>query len=221
MFAEQFLEVWPELGALKKAVLEDMLRIVHFGAQALLIALSSKQNVVWFTDEDSIVSNAAHQQLFGKLAQSTVKMMLPQEELGEFAFGLTGADDGSLEIEDPVAIPDLVAGALCELLDVLSKKGLHVTSRVVLTRPPVSKKTDLICEWISNTSCPLKKFGLTFDVTGPQVWDWRPTFFALQGLHPNYCGATCPARQGRQHLADPVRFDIADYLQGRNQGRDI
>jgi hypothetical protein len=34
MFADQFLEAWPELAEIKKSVLEDLLRVVHFGAQA-------------------------------------------------------------------------------------------------------------------------------------------------------------------------------------------
>jgi hypothetical protein len=180
MFAEQFLDVWPDLAALKKPVLEDMLRVAHFGVQAILIAYCSKQNIVWVTDEDSIVANEAHQQYFGRIAQSLIVKMMPNEEIGSVAFGLTGVDDGSLEIEDLVAIPDLVAGALCEVLDTLSEHGQHVTPRIVLKKPGVSKKTDLICEWMGKTRCPLKNFGVTFDTTGPGIWDWRPTFFRIK-----------------------------------------
>jgi hypothetical protein len=210
MFAEQFLQVWPDLAALKKTVLEDMLRIAHFGAQAAMIAFHSKQNIVWFTDEDSIVANEAHQQHFGKLAQAIITKMLPDEEIGKIGFGLTGADDGSLEIEDLVAIPDLVAGALCELLDTLSEKGQHITPRILLNNPGVSRKADLICGWIGKTHCPLKKFGVTFDAIGPGTWDWRPTFFRIRNMNTANCELACPARQRRSSMVDPIRFDISD-----------
>lgn len=206
MFAEQFLQVWPDLTAPKKPVLEDMLRIAHFGSQAILIALSPKQNVVWFTDEDSIVANEAHQQLFGKLAHGIVRTMLAGEEVGDIGFGVTGADGGSLEIEDLAAIPDLVAGALCEVLDALSEKGQQIVPRIVLNRPVVSKKTDLICEWIANPRCPLKKFGVTFDVTGPGMWDWRPTFFSVRDTNAGSCDSVCPAR-GWRTLYPPWNSD--------------
>jgi hypothetical protein len=210
MFAEQFLQVWPELAALKKPVLEDMLRIAHFGAQAVLIAFSPKQNIVWFTDEDNIVANETHQQHFGRLAEAIIRKVLPDEEIGEIGFGLTGADDGSLEIEDLVAIPDLVAGALCELLDALSKKGQHITPRILLNNPEVSRKAELICQWIGKTHCPLKKFGMTFDATGSGTWDWRPTFFHIKNRNTANCETVCPARRRRSSMVDPIRFDISD-----------
>ena len=210
MFAEQFLHVWPDLSVFKKPVLEDMLRIAHFGAQAVLIAFSPKQNIVWFTDEDNIVANEAHQQHFGRLAQTIIRKVLSDEEIGKIGFGLTEADDGSLEIEDLVAIPDLVAGALCELLDALSEKGQHIVPRILLNDLGVSRKADLICGWIGKTRCPLKKFGVTFDATGPGAWDWRPTFFRIKNTNTANCELVCPARRRGASMADPIRFDISD-----------
>lgn len=179
MFADQFLEVWPELAAFKKPVLEDMLRIAHFGSQAILIAFSSRQNIFWFTDEDSIVANEAHQQQFGKLSEAIIRKTLPDEEIGEIAFGLTSIDGGGLEIEDLVAIPDLVAGAFCEMLDALSESGQVVTPRITLKKPVVSRKTDLICASVAHSQSRLKQFGVVFDRTGQGTWDWRPTFFRI------------------------------------------
>lgn len=179
MFAEQFVEVWPELGTFKKPVLEDMLRIAHFGAQAVLIGFSSRQNIFWFSDEDNIVANETHQHQFGKLSELIIRQVLPNEEIGKIAFGLSGIDDGSLQLEDFIAIPDLVAGAICETLDALSERGLQITSKITFKSPQVSKKTDQICGWIGQTRIPLKQFGVTFDRTGRGTRDWRPTFFRI------------------------------------------
>jgi hypothetical protein len=65
-----------------------------------------------------------------------------------------------LEIEDFIAIPDLVAGALCETLDQLRQANLRVTPRIALSKPRVTKKTDIICAWIGQTDHQLKKIGV-------------------------------------------------------------
>lgn len=180
MFAEEFLQVWPELRALKKTVLEEMLRIAHFGAQAVLIGFNPKQNIYWFTDNDDIVANEEHQQLFGKISEALIRKVLPREEIGTIAFGISSINDESLELEDYLAIPDLTAGAICEMLDSLCEKGEAITPRIALMPPAMSKKSNLICGWIAETKNHLKQFGVVFDKTGKGAWDWRPTFFRMK-----------------------------------------
>ncbi len=212
MFAEQFLQVWPELRAIKKGPLEDLLRVVHFGAQAVMTAFSSSQNIVWFTDCDAIVANEECQQHFGSLAETLIRrMFITQETVGRIAFGISEVDDGSLEIEDFLAIPDLAAGALCDMLDQLNKTGLRVTPRIVLNKPILREKTNIICEWISKTFCPLKKFGIVFDKLGQR--DFRPTFFSIQNTNITRCEITCVAQNASVYISDPIHFDIENYSQ--------
>lgn len=212
MFADQWLEAWPELSSVKKHVLEDMLRVVHFGAQAVMTAFCPGQNVVWFTDCDNIVANEATEQLFGRIAEATIRTkFIPEEKIGRIAFGLTAVDDGSLEIEDFASVPDLVAGALCETLDRLAEANVRITPKLVLTKPNVSKKTNAICEWIGKERCPLKKFGVVFDKTGAGEWDWRPTLFRVLNMEISACEITCNVQRAATFLGEPVRFDIADY----------
>jgi len=210
MFAEQFIEVWTELSAFKKNIIEDLLRVAHFGTQAIMTVFSDSQSIVWFTDCDAIVANEDYQQLFGKIAEATIRQFMPEEKVNRIVFGLSEIDDGSLEIEDFIAIPDLVAGALCETLDNLNLSNLRVTPKVVLKRPNVKQKTDIICEWIGKTVCPLKKFGVVFDKFGTQQWDFRPTFFTIQNPTISLCEVTCSAQKGASFVSDPVRFDIED-----------
>lgn len=211
MFAEQFLNVCPGLSTIKKHTLEDMLRVVHFGAQAIMTAFSSGQNIVWFTDSDAIVANEEHEQLFGKLAETTIRnMFMPQEKINHIVFGLSEIDDGTLEIEDFVAIPDLVAGAVCETLDQLNKADIRVTPKVILNKPKVQEKTNIICEWVGKTICPLKKFGVVFDKFGTQQWEFRPTFFSIHNLNITPCEITCDAQNAADYISDPIHFDIED-----------
>ncbi|RJP54849.1 MAG: hypothetical protein C4583_01655 [Anaerolineaceae bacterium] len=216
MFAEQFLDVWKELSVFKKNVLEDMLRVVHFGAQAIMTVFSDSQNIVWFTDCDAIVANEKHEQLFGKLAETTIRHgFMPQENINHVAFGLSEIDDGSLEIEDFIAVPDLVAGALCETLDQLNISNLRVASNLILKKPNVTDKANIICEWIGKMACPLKKFGVVFDKFGTQPWAFRPTFFTIQNPYISACEVTCSAQKGASLISKPIRFDIEDLHDGQ------
>jgi hypothetical protein len=210
MFAEQCLEVDPVFfGSVKKRVLEDMLRIVHFGAQAVMTVFNSGQNVVWFTDSDPIVANEGCEQLFGKLAECTIRnQFLKNESVGRIGFGITSIDDGSLELEDFASVPDLVAGALCETLTELAEDGLRVASKLALGRPEVSEKTNLICQWIAKSQCPLKKFGVVIDRTGSGVAEWRPTFFSIGSSTPNRAEICCGGQRAATFESDPVRFDV-------------
>lgn len=210
MFAEQFIEACPELIEFKKNTLEDMLRVLHFGGQAIMTPFSSGQNIVWFTDSDAIVSNEKHKQFFGRLAETMLRQVfMPKEDINQIVFGISEIDDGSLEIEDFLAIPDLVAGALCETLDRLNQANLRVTSKRILNKPKLQAKTDIICEWIGKTICPLKKFGVVFDKYGSHQWDFRQTFFSIRNPNVTSYEITCNVKKSAPYIiSDPIRFDV-------------
>lgn len=105
------------------------------------------------------------------------------------------------------------------MLDQLSHAGLRVTPRVTMKKPEVRGKTNIICEWIGKTVCPLKKFGIVFDNLGPQQWDFRPTLFTIQNSNITHCKITCDAQNVAAYLNDPIRFDIENCLRSKvNKG---
>lgn len=73
------------------------------------------QDVMWFLDEDDVVANPKRVCEASEIAGLIVSKLIPHD-MGRFRFGNTTCDDGSLSIEDLASIPDLAAGAICELL---------------------------------------------------------------------------------------------------------
>ena len=69
----------------------------------------------WFSDEDEIAANPQRLTLLTKLWANVISNYTVHS-LRHLKCGTTGSDDGSNEIEDFAAIPDLVAGALSDLL---------------------------------------------------------------------------------------------------------
>jgi hypothetical protein len=209
VFAEQFLEMWPELSEIKKTTLEEMLRVVHFGGLAIMNAFSKSQNIIWVTDNDAIVANDRLKHLFGNIAETSIRTkFLKNEEVGKIGFAVTDIDNGTLEIEDFVSIPDLVAGAICETFDRLSQNKLHITSKITIFLPKVKNKTSIICEWIAKTVCPLKKIGIVLDKFGEGKFDFKPTVFLLQNPSISPCETTCNAHYKEGIFCDPIHYDF-------------
>ncbi len=138
----------------KPKVLEKAFRTVHC-ISFLLAGLSySGQNVMWFTDEDSIAANPDRLKqltnLFAWIASSYLTF-----NLGHLRCGTTKCDDGSRRIEDFTAVPDLVAGAIGEQLQLTKDQDTH--DIFWIQRGDFSEKTSFITWWLADTTKPLKR----------------------------------------------------------------
>ena len=115
------------------------------------------QNVFWFTDEDAI---AANDDRLGDLTNlfAWISSQYLSFSMGHFRVGTSKSDDGSRQLEDFISIPDLVAGAFSEQLN-LPLSGAAKTSGDYfwIYRPDMSMKTRAITNWLADVSCSLKK----------------------------------------------------------------
>ena len=139
----------------KPAVLQKAFVIVHI-IGVLLAGLAERyQNVFWFTDEDTIAANDDRvrelTQLFTWICSSYLNF-----DLGHVRCGTSCSDNGNLQIEDFLAIPDLVAGAVSEQM---STSNLNPGSTGVfwMSRGDFSDKTSDITWWFSDARQPLKR----------------------------------------------------------------
>jgi hypothetical protein len=84
--------------------------------------------------------------------------------MGELRCGTTECDDGSRFIEDFVSVPDLVAGALTDVLNTNSdlQRDPTVIGRV-RSLENLSLKTRMILAWFKDRSQPLKRLVCVFD----------------------------------------------------------
>ena len=111
--------------------------------------------------------------------------------LGHLRFGSTASDDGSLRVEDLVAISDLTAGALAELLSSLKVEYTTKFDKIAVRMPSrLSAKSKLIVNWLAETSHPFKRLTIVADPVGGREYsvknfrlqtesdipcfDWRP-----------------------------------------------
>jgi len=143
-------------GKWKIPILEKTFVIIHC-LSFLLAGLAKKgQDVFWFTDEDNIAANNQRvrelTQLFGWISSFYLTF-----NLGHCRCGTSRCDDGSRQIEDFLAIPDLIAGALAEQLKLSSEDGQELSNFFWINRGDFSEKTKTITWWFSDCRQPLKR----------------------------------------------------------------
>jgi hypothetical protein len=142
------LELWARLHGLQARwdtqSFEQMARAAHFFSLFLGVWSSPGTHVSWVTDDDSIVANAGRLEDAHQLA-ARLSILYVSHHLGEFMMNTVAVDTGDRGFEDFVAVSDLAAGILTEVmsgtaaepasgeLGVLRKKELSDKSDVIPT----------------------------------------------------------------------------------------
>lgn len=130
----------------------------------LLRGLSaSGQDVLWITDEDDIVANKSRLNQFVSALANVASHYLTHD-LGHFRVATTASDTGARDVEDIVAIPDIVAGALVDVLPDLAAQGAF--RAVGLTFPAIASpkaKARKVMDWLSDNRYPLRRLVCVVD----------------------------------------------------------
>lgn len=138
------------------ATFERLLRVAHFVSLFIAGLSAPKQNVLWFTDQDNIAANPNRLTELTQIWAMILSNYL-SHDLGHIRCGTTESDDGTLQIEDLAAVPDLFAGALAEVLTAYQDQGYVFVEPIVLPPPQgVSSKTKAIMRWLSGSFSLLK-----------------------------------------------------------------
>jgi hypothetical protein len=144
---------------------ERLMRVVHV-LSLLLAGLSAPgQDVLWVTDEDNIAANPARvQHLCDALA--VVSSHCLSHSLRHLRVATTKQDCGDLSLEDLLAIPDLAAGALASIMDVmLGARGAPLRGFWLPPVQDVSGKARRVLNWFSDATQPLRRFVVLIDET--------------------------------------------------------
>jgi len=146
----------------KADVLEKAFFINHTLGVLLAGLAVPGQNVMWFTDEDSIAANDDRvcelTQLFAWISSLYLTFTL-----GHLRCGTSKCDDGSRQIEDYLAIPDMIAGALSEQLALKVTDPSELHDVFWMHRDDFSDKTKSITWWFSESRSPLKRLFFIVD----------------------------------------------------------
>ncbi|MDE3117746.1 MAG: hypothetical protein KGL03_01910 [Nitrospirota bacterium] len=169
---------------LPSSVAEKLLCIVHL--LSLLVAGFSApdQDLLWATDEDSIAANPTRLRHLVDVLACVSSQLLPHG-LRHLRVATARQDKGDMSLEDLLAIPDMVSGALSEALaSMLGVRG--VPPRGFFLPPPtsISMKARRVMDWYSDNTQVLRRLIVLVD-EAPGTRGLRATRLQLHGS----CGA--------------------------------
>lgn len=143
---------------------ERMARTAHF-VSLLVAGLCSKgQNVLWLSDQDEMFGSSAKIEDTLRMLTSYFRTYVDWP-MGNVRAGTTQMDEGDRFEEDIVAIPDLAAGALAELVMTMKSNSPSSVTEIpaVGLVSAVSPKSDVLLSWLSDDTQNLKRAALVFD----------------------------------------------------------
>jgi hypothetical protein len=161
------------------STLEKLFRVVNFIGFFVTGLACADQDIRWITDEDAIVANEKHIEEVNELCDFALNLYAGQHT-GSFSCEIAGSDDGSMFKKDLVAIPDLIAGALSEILSQLhSGKLMPIDEKIVPLPDSLSSKSVEIVNWFADYSKPLKRI---LCVIPPRSSPWSIKLMDFQPL---------------------------------------
>lgn len=146
----------------KPHILDKAFFVLHLSGLLLAGLANPGQNVLWFTDEDAIAANDQRICEFTQLFAWVTSLYLTFS-LGHCRCGTSRCDNGTQQIEDFLAIPDLVAGAIADQLAVRSANPPELSNVFWMHRGDFTEKTRRITWWFSDASQPLKRLVCVID----------------------------------------------------------
>lgn len=139
---------------------EKMMRTVHF-VTCFLSGLAQKgQDIIWISDNDSMMPN---DQRLGDFRGVFLQIL---DQFGWLRFPNVVIETGNSNtlLEDIIAIPDLAAGALVHLLDEWVELVNALALGISIPTPSTLKpKTKRLLKWLEDETQPLKRFFIVID----------------------------------------------------------
>lgn len=147
----------------KPHTLERLLRVCHIVGLILAGLSRANQNVIWITDQDDFAAN--DKMIRGMTNMSAwVSSTYLSHTLGHLRCGTTKSDDGSRALEDLAALPDLIAGALANVMTSYWSNAVTLPTSVIVPPPvDIPPKVREIMNWFATSQKKLKRLVITID----------------------------------------------------------
>ena len=162
------MELWQRVRPLQARwdakTFEQMVRVTHFFSLLLAAWSSPQMKVSWISDDDQTVANPERLDDARQFATRMTTLYVPHR-LGEFIMNTVAIDGPNRELEDFLAIPDLAAGMLSELVSAPSTTPAVPRTRLFTTEK-LSPKSETIADWFWHSPGSLKKTCILIDSVG-------------------------------------------------------
>ena len=119
-------------------------------------------DISWITDEDDFVANPERLDDAHEFCAALSGLYL-KHKLGIFMMNTPKAIDRSRMFEDLLAIPDLAAGMISQVLATMVAKAADIWNAVPENQEVLTAKSDVIADWFWHNLGSLKKSCIVVD----------------------------------------------------------
>lgn len=149
---------WSPRGFRKLTTIGNLVGVVVEGVRG------ERQDLTWFTDADDIAPNEPKHLEATRVLGHMLSAYLTGP-MGHMRFGTSASDPGDLSIEDTLAIPDLAAGCLGQVLAQLAPnpEANSVERLFIPEAGHTAPKSRRLVEWLSDGDAPLQKVNVIVD----------------------------------------------------------
>lgn len=174
------------LRTLTAPIAEKLMRVITL--LALLIAGFSapEQDVFWATDEDVIAANPNRVRHLVNVLERISSHLL-DHDLRHLRVATAKQDKGDLSLEDLLAIPDISAGGLCDVLSDMFPRGAPPANFELPRLNAGSAKARTALDWFADNTQPLRRMCLIVDQI-PDSQKIRATHIRFHGLRDIFFG---------------------------------
>lgn len=154
---KDFDEIGRLLFEWKPKVRERLVTTLHLLSFLAAGVSTPKHQVLWITDEDDIAANDDQLIKLTKLAERIGNHFF-QHPIRRFRCGTSRSDTGRRDVEDMLAIPDLISGTIASALSHVRENTMVPQGKVVVPIPyGVPLKTEFIMDWYIAPEYRLRK----------------------------------------------------------------
>lgn len=163
----EMVEIYPDCfpNVTPNGTVEKMVRLATIQAMLLVGFRGETQPSWWISDNDETLDTHDKREGLGRLASYFTYGFSKWKQPAENSFGTTGFDSAPSWAEDLAAIPDMLAGTLNALSNVLPKSfdGQEVSTRVVSSKSAENDRARQILTWVGEKERPLRNILLRME----------------------------------------------------------
>ncbi|MBS0532482.1 MAG: hypothetical protein JSR72_00355 [Proteobacteria bacterium] len=163
------IEVFPDCFSIdaKHGTVEKMLRLAGFVALLLSGLRRENQESNWISDHDEALDSHEKRERFSRLATYLAFGLTGWRQAAGHSFGTTESHFAPSWSEDVAALPDIVAGAYCQMSEALpSFFGKETWQATVSSGGVGNRRARIIGEWLARREGALRAVLLRLELDG-------------------------------------------------------
>src|ERR1700722_8943203 len=150
---------------LKPGTLEKMFRVSSLVAMLTAGLREENQRSFWISDHDETLDTFDRREQFGRLTSYLTFRLTHWYKPADMEFGTTESPHMPPSAEDGASIPDLIAGACCQVRDVLPTYcGTEVWRRAVPPGAVKDRRALVVGNWMATTQGRLRQVLLRLEL---------------------------------------------------------